>query len=138
MERATFYRIGTGLFIFLIFCGAVVLVVSSWGPKRIAVANTGRDVVEVTVEGQEGRLLLGPSGMGYFDADSQIRIGDAAINVGERVEVVNTGKDIIEITYPDAAGTDQNMLLSQGGAVSVSKSVPFSIGDKEICVSEVQ
>ena len=105
--------------------------------NRIAVTNSGIDVVRVKVEDSETKNMLGPNGTGYFDLDSKIQIGDAAIKIGRRIEVVNTGSGKIQIAYQDDTGSERTMLLGERGTGYLSKSTPFRIGDVSIDVSKM-
>ncbi len=122
----------------LLLAGVVILfALMGYGSNRIAVTNSGIDVVRVKVEGSTTKNMLGPNGTGYFDLDSKIQIGDTAIKFGERIEVVNTGSGQIQITYQDATGSERTMLLGEGGTGYLTKSTPFKIGDVSIGVSKM-
>lgn len=123
----------------LLVVGIVILfVLAGHSSDRIEVANTGINVVEVETEGTENKLLLGENGTGYFDQDSRIHIGDAAIKLGRRVEIVNTGSGMIQIAYCDSEGSQRTLILGQGGTGYLSKSIPFRIDDVSICIGKIQ
>ncbi len=108
------------------------LAVFSSNSNRIAVTNTGIDVVEVKTDGRASKLLLGQNGTGYFDRDSKIQIGDATIKFGRQIEVANTGSGVIQIAYQDTTGSERTMILGERGTGYLSKSTPFKIGDVSI------
>jgi hypothetical protein len=110
----------------------------SFSSNRIQVTNTGTDVVEVKSDCYENKVSLGPNGIGYFDCDSKIQIGDAILNFGRRVEIENMGSDIIQIIYNNTAGSEHKLILGEGGIGYVSKSVLFKIGDANIRLSDLQ
>ena len=123
----------------LLLAGIVILfALTGCGSKRIAVTNSGIDVVKVKVEGSETKNMLGPNGTGYFDIDSKIQIGDTAIKFDRRIEVVNTGSGQIQIAYQDATGFEQTILLGEGETGYLRKSTPFKIGDVSIGVCKMK
>ena len=123
----------------LLLAGIVILfALTGCGSKRIAVTNSGIDVVKVKVEGSETKNMLGPNGTGYFDIDSKIQIGDTAIKFDRRIEVVNTGSGQIQIAYQDATGSEQTILLGERGTGYLRKSTQFKIGDVSIGVCKMK
>lgn len=115
----------------------IVFVLSGCGSSRIEVTNTGIDVIEVKTDGNGNKVFLGQNGTGYFDRDCGIQIGDVRIRVGRRIEVANAGSEIIRITCPDAKGSEQTLLIGQGGVGYLDKSEPFKIGDVAIRLGRV-
>jgi len=123
----------------LLVVAIVVIALVVYKPSaRIAVANTGTEVIEVKTDGSEKKTLLGQNGTGYFDSDSRIQIGDAMISVGRSVEVVNTGSDVIQVEYHDTAGSERTMMLDEGGSGYFSKATPINIGEVNIGVANAQ
>ena len=121
-----------------LLAGIVILfALAGYNSNRIAVTNSGPDVVRIKVEGSETKNMLGPNGTGYFDLDANIQIGDTSIKCGRRIEVANTGSDRIEIKYQDAKGSDRTMILGEKGTGFFSKSTPFKIGDISIGVCKM-
>lgn len=115
-----------------------VITLSGCGTNRVQVTNTGTDVIAVRTDSDNGKVLLGYNGTGYFDRNAKIHIGDALITAGQRVEVANKGSDVVEIAYQDAAGSGRTMLLGQNGIGCLSTSTPFKIGDACIRISSAE
>jgi len=103
--------------------------------SRIVIKNTGNNVIEIKADSRENKITLGQNGISKFERDSRIEIGNAIITVGKRVEIENTGSDVIQITYNDNEGSEQKLLLGQGGAGYINKSTPFKIGNAFVQVN---
>lgn len=119
-------------------CVLVLFALAGCSLNRIAVKNSGIDVIRVKVEGSEKKYMLGQGGTGYYNPDSRIQIGDAAIKFGRQVEIENTGSGVISVVYNDATGSERTLLLGEGGTGYLSKSIPFKIGDVSIGVGKIQ
>ena len=128
---------------FLPIVGIVILIalivtlfaLTSGDSNRIAVTNSGIDVITVKVEGSETKNLLGPNGTGYFDLNTKIQIGDAAINFG-RGEVVNTGSGQIQLIFQEVKGAKHKSLLGEGGSICFGKPTPFKMGNVSIALAK--
>jgi len=119
-------------------CVLVLFALAGCNSNRIAVTNSGVDVVRVKVEGSETKNMLGPSGTGYYNLDSRIQIGDAAIKFGRQVEIENTGSGLIGIVYNDTTGSERTLLLGESGTGYLGKSTLFKIGDVSVGVVKMQ
>lgn len=116
----------------------VLVAFAGCSSNRVAVTNSGADVIRVEVQDIENNYMLGPGGTGYYDPDFGIQIGDAAIKFVRRVEIENTGSDEIKIVYNDAKGSERSMLLGEGGTGYLTRSTPFKIGDVSVSLAKMQ
>ena len=116
--------------IFFIIVGIVlVFSLKKKSPSQIEITYTGTDTIEIKADNRENKITLGQHGIGKFDSDSMVQIGNANIKVGERIEIENTGTDIIEITYNDKDESENKLLLGQNGTGYINKSTPFKMNN---------
>ena len=119
-------------FIVISTCILVLFGLAGCSSSRIAVKNSGVDVIRVKVEGSDTKYMLGQGGTGYYNPDSKIQIGDATIKVDRQVEIANTGSDVISIVYNNSKVGERTLLLGEGGTGYLNKSTPFKIGDVSV------